>query len=106
MDLAYSQTYEAFREEVRKFLDTQKKDGSVVEYSMYSNPNSRKGEPDLILSVTYANWAAFDLGVEYFEKLSSKILGSTEKSRTANIDRGALREIGSTFVLQEIKFKD
>jgi 3-hydroxy-3-methylglutaryl CoA synthase len=90
----------------RKFLEAQKKDGSVVDYAMYSNPNSREGEPDLILSVTYANWAAFDISIEYFEKIGANVLGSTEEMRTANIDRSALREIGSTTVLREIKFKD
>ena len=90
----------------RKFLEEQMKDGSVIDYGMYSNPNSRKGEPDLILTVTYANWAAFDRGVEYFEDIGSKVLGSPEEMREAGIDRGELREIGSTMVLQEIKFKD
>lgn len=90
----------------RKFLEEQMKDGSVIDYGMYSNPNSRKGEPDLILTITYANWAAFDRGVEYFEDIGSKVLGSPEEMREANIDRGELREIGSTTVLQEIKFKD
>jgi len=90
----------------RKFLEEQMKDGSVIDYGIYSNPNSRKGEPDLVLTVTFANWAAFDLSVEYFEEIGSRVLGSPEKMREANIDRGELREIGSTTVLQEIKFKD
>jgi len=90
----------------RKFLEEQMKDGLVVDYGMYSNPNSRKGEPDLILTVTYANWAAFDRGVEYFEEIGTRVLGSPEDMREANIDRGALRELGSTIVYQEIKFKD
>ena len=67
---------------------------------------AREDEPDLILTVEYANWAAFDRGVEYFEELSTKLRGSTEKMRTLNIERGDLREIGSTFNLQEITFKD
>jgi hypothetical protein len=90
----------------RKFLDAQKEDGDVIRYGMYSNPNSREGEPDLFLTVTFKNWAAFDRGVEYFEKLGAQILGSTEEMREANIDRGQLRTIGSTYVLQEITFKD
>jgi major membrane immunogen (membrane-anchored lipoprotein) len=49
----------------RKFLEEQMKDGSVVGYNMYGNPAARDGEPDLYLTVTYANWAAFDLGEEY-----------------------------------------
>jgi len=90
----------------RKFLDAQMEDGEVISYGMYSNVNSREGEPDLFLTVTFKNWAAFDRGVEYFEKLGSQILGSTDEMREANVDRGELRTIGSTYTLRELKFKD
>jgi len=90
----------------RKFLDKQKEDGDVVSYGMYNNVNPREGEPDLILTVTFRNWAAFDRGVEYAEELGSQIFGSTEDMREANVDRGELRTIGSTYVLRELKFKD
>jgi hypothetical protein len=90
----------------RKFLEAQKKDGYVIGYGMYSNVNQREGEPDLYLTVTYKNWAAFDRGIEYFEKLSADIMGSNEKMRVAGIDRGALRTIGSTYTLQELTFKE
>ena len=90
----------------RKFLEAQKADGDVISYGMYSNANQREGEPDLFLTVTFKNWAAFDRGVEYFEKLGTQILGSTDDMREANVDRAELRTIGSTYVLREIKFKD
>jgi hypothetical protein len=90
----------------RVFLEQQKKDGNVVGYRMWANPASRKGEPDLILTVEYANWAAFDLGVEYFEELSTKLRGSTENMRKLGVAREELREIGSTINLREIKFKE
>ena len=90
----------------RKFLEAQKEDGLVVSYGMYSNVNPREGEPDLYLTVTYKNWAAFDRGVEYFENLSAEIMGSLEDMREANIDRGELRTIGSTYTLRELTFKD
>jgi len=90
----------------RKFLEAQKEDGDVISYGMYSNTNPRADEPDLYLTVTFKNWAAFDRGVEYFEELGSQILGSTDEMREANVDRGELRVIGSTYTLQEIKFKD
>lgn len=44
--------------------------------------------------------------MEYFEELGSQILGSTDEMREANVDRGELRTIGSTYTLREIKFKD
>ncbi len=90
----------------RKFLEAQMEDGDVIRYGMYSNVNPREGEPDLYLTVTYKNWAAFDRGVEYFEKLGSEIMGSTEDMREANIDRGELRTIGSQYALREITFKE
>ncbi len=90
----------------RKFQEAQMEDGDVIRYGMYAATNARKGEANLILTVTYKNWAAFDRGVEYFEKIGAKIFGSTEDMRTENINRGELRELGSSYVLQEVKFKD
>lgn len=90
----------------RRFLDEQKKDGSVLEYGLFSNTAAREGEPDLYLTVTYANWAAFDRGEEYFNAIRDKVIGSAEDMRSAGVKRGELREIGSEFVLREIKFRD
>jgi hypothetical protein len=90
----------------RKFMEAQKAEGAVISYGMYSNVNAREGEPDLILTVTYANWAAFDRGVEYFEELGSRVLGSPEEMREASVDRGELRTIGSTYTLRELTFKE
>ena len=90
----------------RKFLEEQKKDGSVVSYGMFSNPAAREGEPDLYLTVTYANWAAFDRGEEYFEKIRDKVIGSADDMRNAGLKREELRTIGSSYNLQEIRFRD
>jgi hypothetical protein len=90
----------------RVFLEEQMKDGDVVAYRMWSNAAAREGEADLILTVEYANWAAFDRGVDYFDEISKKLTGSTEEMRQLNVKREELREIGSTINLQEIKFKD
>lgn len=90
----------------RKFLEAQKEEGDVIRYGIYAVTNPREGEPDLILSVTYKNWATFDRGVEYFEELGKEIFGSTDEMRTENLDRGELRTLGSSYTLQEVKFKD
>jgi len=90
----------------RKFLEEQMKDGSVVSYGMFGNASAREGEPDLYLTVSYANWAAFDLGEEYFNKIRDNVMGSAETMRSAGIKRGELRTIGSSYNLQEVKFRD
>ena len=90
----------------RVFLEEQMKDGSVIGYRMWSNVAARKDEPNLILTIEYANWAAFDLGIEYFEDMSKRLRGSTEEMRQLGVKREDIREIGSTLNLQEIKFKN
>ena len=89
----------------RKFMEEQKKDGDVLSYGMYSNTSPREGEPDLYLTVTYKNWATFDRGVEYFEQLTKRLNSSPEGMRQAGVKREDLRTIGSTYVLQEVKFE-
>lgn len=90
----------------RRFLEEQKKDGSVVSYGMFANTSPRHGEPDLYLTVTYANWAAFDRGEEYFEAIREKVIGSADDMRNAGLKRGELRELGSEYLLREIKFRE
>ena len=90
----------------RKYNDQQMADGDVVAYNVYANSFARDGEPDLILTVTYKDWATFDRSAEYFEALSEKLMGSLDDMREAAIDREELRTIGSTYVLQEMTFID
>lgn len=90
----------------RKFMERQMQDGYVLDYGMYSNTSPREGEPDLFLTVTYKNWAAFDVSNEYFEGISEEIMGSLDNMREAGLDRSKLRTIMGTTTLQEITFKD
>jgi hypothetical protein len=86
----------------RIFLEQQIKDGNTVSYQIIQNAFGRDGEPDLILITEHPNWAAFDLSTEYYEKLTVKLQGSLDNSRTANLDRGKLRRLGSNSVYREI----
>jgi hypothetical protein len=86
----------------RIFLEQQIKDGNTVSYRIIQNAFGRDGEPDLILITEHPNWAAFDLSNEYYEKLTVKLQGSLDNSRTANLDRGKLRRLGSNSVYREI----
>jgi len=90
----------------RKFMEKQIEMGDIISYGIYSNTSNRDGEPDLILTVTYKNWAVFDRSQKDLESMSKEIFGSLEKGRSANVNRGELRTIGTSMRLQEIKFKD
>jgi hypothetical protein len=90
----------------RKFIEAQIEDGLAVSYKMFWMPFPRKNEPDLVLAVEYKNWAAFDAGQDYLEKQTAEVLGSLDDAQDAAMDREALRTIGSTYLFQEIDFKD
>lgn len=90
----------------RRFLEEQKEAGDVISYKMLSVQNTRDGEPDLILMVEFKNMAVFDRGVEWFEELSTKIMGSLDEMQTDNIDREKLRTIRSSMLTREIHFKE
>ncbi len=90
----------------RRFLEEQKKTGEVISYKMLTVQNTRDGEPNLILMVESKNMAVFDLGIEYFEEMSKKIMGSLEDMQSDNIDRQTLRTIRSNVLTREIHFKE
>lgn len=89
----------------RKYIEAQMKDGDIVSYKILNMAAARADESNLILMVEFKNWATFDRGAEYFEKMAEKIQGSLDKSTQANIDRGALRTLNGQILLQEVKFK-
>ena len=90
----------------RKFMEKGIKNGNIISYGMFSNDSNREGEPNLILTVTYKNWAVFDMSQDELDKIGKEVFGSLEKGRSANVNRGELRTIGTNLRLQEIKFKD
>jgi hypothetical protein len=73
---------------------------------MYAVVSPREGEPNLILRVTYPNWAAFDRGPDYYEELMRNTFGGMDEAREAGIERGELRTLGSELLLREVKFID
>ncbi|NBB92857.1 MAG: hypothetical protein GVY32_06800 [Gammaproteobacteria bacterium] len=90
----------------RRSMEAQMEDGHVLGYGMYAVVSPREGEPNLILRVTYPNWAAFDRGPEYFEELMESTFGGMDEAREAGIERGELRTLGSELLLREVKFMD
>lgn len=90
----------------RRSLEAQIEDGHVLSYGMYSVVSPREGEPNLILRVSYPNWAAFDKGPDYYEELMKNTFGGMDEAREAGIERGKLRTLGSELLLREVRFMD
>jgi hypothetical protein len=89
----------------QELLEEQKQGGLVTEYHVYSAQPRTSDEPDLILTVHYKNWAAFDGLGERIETLLAKKFGSRERSNAAAVDREKLRRTLGGETLQELLLK-
>jgi hypothetical protein len=58
----------------------------------------------MILTVTYPNYAALDRSAD-FEAIDTKLAGSLKSMETAYGERGAVREVLGTDVIQEMILK-
>ncbi len=90
----------------RRFLEEQKENGDVVSYKILNVQNPRDGEADLILMTEFKNMAVFDRGVDAFEALAAKVMGSLEDMQTDNVAREDMRTIRSNVLTRELHFKE
>jgi hypothetical protein len=86
-------------------LEAQKKAGLVVSYTVYSAESRSPQEPDLILSVTYKNWAALDGLEDKMEPIMNKTFGSQNAANAASVDREKLRTVLGSERVQELLLK-
>ena len=82
-------------------MDANKKAGLILSYGVYSAQARNPREPDLILTVTYANMAALDKSDEG-DAVAAKIVGSMDVRNKAAIDREALREVLGGELIREL----
>jgi hypothetical protein len=89
----------------KHLMEEQKKAGTIVDYGVYQAYPRNPHEPDLILTVVYKNWAAFDGLRDKIDPITKKVFGSLESASKGAVDREKVREsLGGAF-LQELKLK-
>jgi len=86
-------------------LEEQKKAGLIVDYAVYGATASNPQEPDLILSVTYKNWAALDGFEDKVEPITNKAFGSQDQANAASVDREKMREVLGSERIQQLVLK-
>jgi len=85
----------------RKEMEAYKKAGLILDYEIYSARPRTPADPNMILTITYPNYAALDRNAE-FDAIDTKLAGSLEAMDTAYGERGAIREVLGTDVIQEM----
>ena len=111
-ELSYIKIKPGKFDDYMKFLDTtykalmeaNKKAGLIVGYAVYSMQARTPQEPDLLLTITYANMAALDK-IDEGEAVAAKVVGSTAVQNKAYIDREAMREVLGAQLIRELVLK-
>jgi len=89
----------------KHLMEEQKKAGTIVDYGVYQAYPRSPHDPDLILTVTYKNWAALDGLRDKLDPLLKKEFGSMDGASKGAVDREKLREnLGGQF-LHELRLK-
>lgn len=91
--------------EWRKSQEFAKSKGWIVSYAVFNNVNSRPGEPDLYLSVTFPSFpdAAED---EKRDQAYRDFMKRTDTQLSAESgDRAKYRTVMGSFLLRELKFR-
>ena len=88
----------------RSEQEAYKKAGLVTEYHVYASESRRPDEANLILTVTYPNWATLDKTAD-FEAVTIKQEGSLKQADKGYADRGSIREVLGSETIQELILK-
>ncbi len=87
-------------------MEAEKAAGLVTDYGILTSEARGPNDHDVILTVTYKNWAALDNLAERAAPVANRVLQSTEEQRNQQFaDRGAIREIIGSRTYQQLFLK-
>lgn len=81
------------------------KAGFVVSYQVLSVEARTLDDPDLLLVVTYKNWAALDGALAKNDAITKQVEGSLAASTAAQIDRAKIRTVLGSTTMQVLQLK-
>jgi hypothetical protein len=89
----------------KQIRDEQKKAGLILDYAVYSASPRSPNDPDLYMTITYKNMAAFDGFDDRFEPIMKKVFATRDASNKAAADRESLRQILGTEMIRKLELK-
>jgi hypothetical protein len=89
----------------KQIVDEEKKAGIIIDAKIYTVEPRHPGDPDIILTVTYANMAALDGLTDKMDAVTEKVEGSVKKGNENAIDREKMREVLGSELIQEMIVK-
>jgi hypothetical protein len=113
INVSYIRTVDGKFDEYMQWLDTTwkreqeaaKRAGYITDYHvLLANPRG-PDDPDVLLVITYPNWAALDGGLAKGDAIAKQIEGSVEASNQSEFDRGKIRRVLGSDTMQEAHLK-
>jgi hypothetical protein len=113
VNVAYIRTkpgqFEAYMKYVattyKQLMESEKKTGNVLSWAVYRAQPRSPHDADLILTITYKNWAAFDGITDRIEGAQKKVWSNQAGISKAQVDREAMREVLGSENVQQLVLK-
>lgn len=88
----------------KALMTANKQAGLILDFHVYSAQPRTPNDPDVILTVTYSNFAALDKSNEA-DAVSAKVVGSAAVQSKQYADRGTMRDILGGELIREMILK-
>jgi hypothetical protein len=82
-----------------------KKAGYITDYAVYMGNPRGPDDADVLLVITYKNWAAFDGALAKGDAISKQVEGSIQAANQADVDRNKIRRVLGSETLQQAILK-
>jgi hypothetical protein len=113
VNVAKIRTLDGKFDEYMKWLDTTwkqeqeaaKKAGYILGYEVLTVEPRGPDDPDVLLRITYKNWAALDGGLAKGDAIAKQIEGSVEAADKSEADRGKIRRVLGSSTMQVLVLK-
>ncbi len=82
-----------------------KKAGNILSYAVYQVQPRGPEDADLLLVVTYKNWAALDGSLAKADAIAKEVSGSVASANQAQVERAKIRTVLGSTTMQELMLK-
>ena len=82
-----------------------KKAGYILSYQVATLEAPGPDDPDVLLMITYKNWAALDGALAKGDAIAKQIEGSVAAASQAQFDRAKIRRVLGTYTMQVLDLK-
>ncbi len=91
--------------ERKALMEEYKKAGLILDYRVYSTEARGPRDPDIILTVTYKNFAALDGIDDRQDAVAAKLIPTRQKGNEMAIARESMREVLGSETIRELVLK-